>query len=187
MFFNLLICKLKHLQSIWVSRLRCFSFSKVVDYSLIGECLFDVIVCKKYYQVSIRISFTTHTICKYHLLFSRLINPLNLTVMTDNLLDYLLIFSRLLMILIWKFQTVILLNFLICCVLLFINTDFIFFFVLEVTNIVINGWLLWEACFFRFSFLLIESVSVVSLFLVSDIWRLWWSYNLWFLIFCSIL
>jgi len=108
MFFDLVISKLKHLQSIDKSCLSSFCFCKVVCDFLVWESLLDVLIVKVYDGVAVRETFTFHTIIENHLLLSRSVDTLDLAIVANDLLNNLAIGWSFTMVFFWVFETVIL-------------------------------------------------------------------------------
>ena len=111
MFLNLLILKLKHLKSIGVSSLGCFSLCKVVYNSLVRVCLFNIFICKVNYQVSIWIGLPPDTVCEHDLFLAWLVDTLNFTIMAHYLVYNFLVLTCFLVIFFQILETVILLKF----------------------------------------------------------------------------
>ena len=111
MFLNLIVLELKHLQTIWESRLRGLSISKVVDYSLIRVSLLDVVVVEVHDCVPIREHLSLHPVVEDHLLLAILVQSLNLAIVTDDLLYDFQIRWALVVVLSWELHVVVLLLF----------------------------------------------------------------------------
>lgn len=99
MLFNLIVSKLEHLQAIWEGRLSCFSFSKIVNYSLISIGLLDVAIVEIDNSVTIRENFTLYSIIENNFFLAILINSLNFSIMSDDLLNNFHVYGALVMIL----------------------------------------------------------------------------------------
>ena len=108
MFFDLVVSKLKHLQSNDKSSLGSFCLCKVVCDFLVRESLLDVLIVKVNDGVAVRETFTFYAIIENDLLFSRSIDTLDLAIMANDLLNNLTISWSFTMVLFWEFKTVIL-------------------------------------------------------------------------------
>jgi hypothetical protein len=87
-FFDLVVCKLEYLEAV---RERCLSslcLCKVVHNLLIRVCLLYIVVIEIHYGVTIREDFPLNSIVEDDLFFAVLIDPLNLTVMSNDLLHH---------------------------------------------------------------------------------------------------
>ena len=115
MFLNLIVLELKHLQTIWESRLRGLSISKVVDYSLIRVSLLDVVVVEVHDCVPIGEHLSLHPVVEDHLLLPILVQSLNLAIVTDDLLYDFQIRWALVVVLCRELHVVVLLLFIQCC------------------------------------------------------------------------
>jgi hypothetical protein len=107
MLLDLLVLKFEYLQAVRVSGLSCFGFSEIVHNTLVGVGLFYVFISKVDYQVPVWVGFSSNTIGEYDFFLSRLVDALNLPVMTHNLINYLLVFTRFLVVLVKVLQAVI--------------------------------------------------------------------------------
>lgn len=108
MFFDLVVSKLKHLQSIDKSSLSSFCLCEVVCDFLVREGLLDVLIIKVNDGVAVRETFPFHTIIENNFLLSRSIDSLDLAIVANNLLNNLAISWSFTMVLFWEFKTVIL-------------------------------------------------------------------------------
>ena len=108
MFFNLVVRKLKHLQSIDKSCLGSFCLCKVVCDFLVREGLLNVLIVEVNDGVAVGETFTFHTIIENNLLLSRSIDTLDLAIVANDLLNNLAISWSFTMVFFWVFKTVIL-------------------------------------------------------------------------------
>ena len=132
MLLDLVIRKLKDLQSIWECSLCGLCFCKVIHNFLIREWLFNVIISKVHNWITVRPYFPLDPICENYLFLSILIEPLYLSIMTYYLILNLQLLSLLSMILTWELQIelffflfifnllIIMLLYYSCCLLLFL-------------------------------------------------------------------
>lgn len=97
-FLDLLIRKFEHLKSICVGCLSCLCFSKIVNNAAIGESLLDVLIGEKDYEIAVRVSLPSHTVCEDDFLLAGLVDSLNFAVLANNLLNNLLVLTSLLVI-----------------------------------------------------------------------------------------
>ena len=104
MLLNLIVCKLKYLKTISESRLRGFSFSKIINNLLIRKSLLNIIIIKIHYCVSIRKYFSFNAIVEDHFLFTVLIHSLNLSIIANHLFNNFHVDRCLIMILRWEFH-----------------------------------------------------------------------------------
>ena len=109
MFFYLLVLEFENLKTVWVSCLSGLRFCKVVNYALVWVSLFNVFICEVDNHVAVWIGFSSHTVSKDYFFFTRLINALNLTIVTNYLIHNLWIFTRFSVILVEILQAVVLL------------------------------------------------------------------------------
>lgn len=87
MLFNLLVRKLKHLQAIIESSLRCLSFSEEINNFLIWECLLDVLIGEVDYHITVWVSLSANTICKDNFFLAGLVDTLDFTIMAYYLVN----------------------------------------------------------------------------------------------------
>ncbi len=95
---NLIVCKFKDLKTIWKGGLGRLSLSKIVNDLLVWVGLFDIMIIEVNDGITIWEYFPLHAIIKNYLLFTVLINSLNLTIVTNNLLHNLHVLRILIMV-----------------------------------------------------------------------------------------
>ena len=83
MLLDLLVGELEHLQPVRERRLGSFCLCKVIHNFLVGKSLLNVLVSKVDDHVAIRVGLTANSV------LARLVNSLDLSIMTHNLVHYL--------------------------------------------------------------------------------------------------
>lgn len=144
MLFNLLVWKLEHLQTIWISCLSCLCLSKVVHNLLVCVCLLDIAVIEVNNCVAIREGLSTNAIAKNDFFFSINVSTLDFAIIADNLVLNLRVWLFFIMVLVWELHFI------------------IFFFVVKVLIVSVS----WQIRCFIF-FLL----SYLILILVIHLWQ----------------
>lgn len=88
MLLNLVVCKFEDLQTIWEGGLGGLSLCKIVHDLLVWVGLLDIVVIEVDNGVSVGEDFPLNSIVEDDLFFPILINPLNLTIMANDLLNH---------------------------------------------------------------------------------------------------
>jgi hypothetical protein len=101
--FNLIISKLENLETVWERSLGRLCLSEVVGYLLVRERLLDVLIVEIHYCVPVREALPLHTVIEDNLLFAVCVDPLNLTIMADDLFHDLAVCWGLAVVLLWEF------------------------------------------------------------------------------------
>ena len=86
-FFDLLVLKLEHLETVLVCCLGSLGLGEVVNYALVWIRLLDIFICEVSYHVPIWKRFPLYSISKNDFFFTRLINTLYLAIVTNNLVN----------------------------------------------------------------------------------------------------
>ena len=89
MLLDLLVGELEHLQPVRERRLGSFCLCKVIHNFLVGKSLLNVLVSKVDDHVAIRVGLTANSVSENYFFLARLVNSLDLAIMTHNLVHYL--------------------------------------------------------------------------------------------------
>jgi len=108
MLLNLLISEFENLKAILIRSLRSLSLWKVIYDPPIRECLLNIFISKENNQVAVRVSLSSHSIREDDFFLAWLVNPLDLSVMANDLLNDLLVLTSLLVVLVTEFEWVVL-------------------------------------------------------------------------------
>lgn len=102
MLFNLVVCKLKHLQTILESSLGCLGLGEVVGHFLVGKSLLDVFVIEVNDCVAIGERFTLNSVVEDNLFLATCVNSLKLSIVAHDLFNYFSICRSFSVVFFWK-------------------------------------------------------------------------------------